>query len=125
VHPAGSLYIGNGSQLLWLANKQPFSLCSGQSFKRINGLDISSDMRIYFVDGFDIFGGSEIYRLDNVANCKLRLLADGAMVNGVQRLARTRVPYGQLERLYHHRHAPHCRCHHVASRLQPSLLVAA
>lgn len=85
--PKGIAYIGNGSQLLWLANKQLFSLCSGQPFKRINGLDISSDLRIYLVDGFDIFGESEIYRLDNVAKCKLRLLADGAMVNGVQGLA--------------------------------------
>lgn len=87
VHPDGSLYIGNGPQLLWLANKQLYSLCAGRLFKRINGLDISSDLRVYLVDGFDVFGESEIYRLDDVASCKLRLLADGSMVNGVQGLA--------------------------------------
>ncbi len=87
VHPDGSIYIGNGAELLWLANKQLYSLCDDQSFKRINGIDISQKLRVYLVDGFDVFGESEIYRLDNVAKCKLRLLAAGAMVNGSQGLA--------------------------------------
>ncbi len=87
VHPDGSFYIGNGAELLWLANKQLYSLCSGQPFKRINGIDISPNLKIHLVDGFDVFGESEIYRLENVASCKLRLLAEGPMVNGVQGLA--------------------------------------
>ena len=69
------------------ANKQLYNLCEERLFKRINGIDISPNLKIYLVGGFDVFGESEIYRLDNVATCKLRLLADGAMVNGVQGLA--------------------------------------
>ncbi len=84
--PDGTFLIGNGDSLLLLEKTGVFPLCGGKGFRRINGVDINADRQVVFVDGFDVFEDTFVYRLEDDYTCALDVLAEGRMVQGAQGL---------------------------------------
>ncbi len=84
-HPNGTFYIGNGAELLILDGDKLKRPCSGTTFRRINGLALDPDLRVFAVDGYDTFGGSLLYGVGN--GCELEELVSGSKINGSQGLA--------------------------------------
>lgn len=71
LHPSGKFYIGNQDELLVLENDQLSSPCGGPAFIRVNGLAIDPDLGLFLLDGFDVFGASTVYRVDDACNLKV------------------------------------------------------
>jgi hypothetical protein len=86
VQPDGTFLVGNGDVLLLLQKTSVWPLCGGKGFRRINGVDINSDREVFFVDGFDVFQDTFVYRLEDDYTCSLDVLAAGKMVQGAQGL---------------------------------------
>jgi len=84
--PDFTFLIGNGDSLLLLEKTGVFPLCGGSGFRRINGVDINSDREVFFVDGFDVYEDTFVYRLEDNYTCSLDVLAKGKMVQGAQGL---------------------------------------
>jgi len=85
--PDGTFLVGNGDALLLLQKTSVFPVCGGKGFRRINGVDINSAREVFFVDGFDVFEDTFVYRLEDDYTCTLDVLAAGKMVQGAQGLA--------------------------------------
>ena len=84
--PDFTFLIGNGDELLLLEKNAVVPLCGDMGFRRINGVDINSAREVFFVDGFDVFEDTFVYRLADDNTCSLDVLAQGKMVQGVQGL---------------------------------------
>lgn len=83
-HPSGKFFIGNQDELLILEDDELSSPCAGATFDRINGLALNSDLQVFLLDGFDIFGGSTLYSVDE--ECNLTPIEDGRKLQGSQGL---------------------------------------
>lgn len=83
-HPSGVFFIGNQDELLILENDKLRNPCAGTPFVRINGLALNSDLEVFVVDGFDIFGTSKLFRVDPY--CNLQEIAGGRTIEGSQGL---------------------------------------
>ncbi len=84
MHPDGRFFIGNRDQLLVLQDDQLYDYCPGARFNRVNGLALTSDLELFLLDGYDVFGDSFLYRVD--PGCDLRLIETGAKIDGAQGL---------------------------------------
>lgn len=85
VHPDGRLFVGNGDELALIEDSRLRSLCAPGDFTRVNGIALDPDLRIFVVDGFDVFGTSRLVQLRG--GCDLSTVASGSKINGSQGLA--------------------------------------
>lgn len=85
VHPDGRMFVGNEADLLVIEDGRASSVCAPGTFRRVNGIDMNSDFEIFVLDGFDVYGSTDLYRLGE--RCDLELMRSGAELDGAQGLA--------------------------------------
>jgi hypothetical protein len=85
VHPDGRMFVGNEDELIVIDNGVARSVCGPGAFRRINGIDVNADLEVFVIDGFDVFGTTDLYEYRD--GCDLTLLRSGADLNGAQGLA--------------------------------------
>lgn len=85
VHPDGRMFVGNQDDLVVIEDGRAASPCPAGSFSRINGLGFDQSLRLFAVDGFDIYGDTEVLQLGS--GCDLQRVITGSMLDGAQGLA--------------------------------------
>jgi hypothetical protein len=85
VHPDGRMFVGNEDDLVVIDNGLARSVCGPGTFSRVNGVDVNESLELYVVDGFDVFGATDLYRVD--PGCDLTLMSSGSKIQGAQGLA--------------------------------------
>lgn len=85
VHPDGRMFVGNQNDLVVIDAGYASSPCPAGSFSRINGLDFDQNLRLFAVDGFDIYGETQVLQL--VDGCGIERVITGSMLDGAQGLA--------------------------------------